>query len=54
MDVTWESSESAKREVGSKSQPKSNSQKNSAEYDEESTQLGKHEAGSQASGEQDA
>ena len=50
MDVTRESSESAKREVGSKSQPESNAQKHSAEYDEESTEWGKHEAGSRAGG----
>ena len=46
MDVTRESSESAKREVGSKGQPESKGQENSAKYDEESTEWGKHEAGS--------
>jgi hypothetical protein len=48
MDVTWESSEPAKRDVGSESQPEPNGQKDGAEYDEESAQLGKHEAGSRA------
>jgi len=50
VDVTRESSESAKREVGSKGQPESNGKANNAEYDEESTEWGKHEAGSRAGG----
>jgi hypothetical protein len=36
--------------VGSKSQPESNAQKHSAEYDEESTEWGKHGAGSRDKG----
>ena len=51
MDVTRKSSESAKREVGSKGQPESKCQKDGAEYDEESTQWGEHEVDSEASDE---